>query len=268
MIKSVVSTFFLSFILLVGSAQNRDLDFFLNLAHQNSPLLKEYQNKLEANRIDSLRLRAGMGVQVNAVSNNSYAPVIKGVGQDKAITNGANIFAALTVSKEIISAGNLQNQLKSVEIQKSSILNPAKISEQDLKRSVTEQYISVFGLMQQVNFYGELLELMRKEEVVFKKLTSAGVYKQTDFLTFEVLIQQQELQLVQVRNQFKNGFRSLNYLCGEADTTVFLLEDPALKLEKLPELQHSIFYQQFVTDSLSLSTANKQIDLNYRQSEI
>ncbi|MEI7829410.1 MAG: TolC family protein [Prolixibacteraceae bacterium] len=264
MIKSIVSTFFLSFILLAGSAQNRTLDYFLKLANQNSPLLKEYQNKLESNRIDSLRLRAGLGTQVNAVSNNSYAPVIKGVGQDEAITNGANIFAALSVSKEVISAGNLQNQLHTVELQKSSILNPAKISEQDLKRNVTDQYIAVFGLLQQVNFYGELLNLMRKEEILFKKLTSTGVYKQTDFLTFEVLIQQQELQLVQVRNQYRNGFRSLNYLCGEVDSTVFLLYDPALTLEKLPELQHSIFYQQFVIDSLSLSTARKQIDFNYQ----
>jgi outer membrane protein TolC len=264
MIKSIVSILFLSFILLTGSAQNRNLGYFLNLAHQNSPLLKEYQNKLKANRIDSLRLRAGLGAQVNAVSNNNYAPVIKGVGQDEAITNGANIFAALSVSKGVISAGNLRNQLQSVELQKSSILNPAKISEQDLKRSITDQYITVFGLMQQVNFFGELLDLMRKEEILFKKLTSSGVYKQTDFLTFEVLIQQQELQLVQIRNQYKNGFRSLNYLCGEADTSVFLLEEPSLKLEKLPELQHSIFYQQFVTDSLSLSNANKQIDFNYQ----
>jgi outer membrane protein TolC len=264
MIKYIVSTLLLTFIFLAGSAQNKSLNYFLNLAHQNSPLLKEYQNKLLANRIDSLRLRAGMGTQVNAVSNNSYAPVIRGVGQDEAITNGANIFAALSVSKGVISAGNLQNQLQSIEIQKSSILNPAKISEQDLKRNVTDQYIAVFGWMQQMIFYGELLDLMHKEEVLFKKLTTAGVYKQTDFLTFEVLIQQQELQLVQVRNQYKNGFRSLNYLCGEADTTIFLLEEPSLKLEKLPELQHSIFYQQFVTDSLSLSTANKQIDFNYQ----
>jgi outer membrane protein TolC len=264
MIKSIVSAFFLSFILLTGNAQNRNLGYFLNLARQNSPLLKDYQNKLQANRIDSLRLRAGLGTQVNAISNNSYAPVIKGVGQDEAITNGTNIFAALSVAKGVISSGNLQNQLQSIELQKTSILNPAKISEQDLKRSITDQYISVYGLLQQVNFYGELLDLMRREEILFKKLTSTGVYKQKDFLTFEVLLQQQELLLVQVRNQYKNGFRSLNYLCGEADTTVFSLEDPTLKLEKLPELQHSIFYQQFVTDSLSLSNANRQIDFNYQ----
>lgn len=264
MIKSIVSTLFLTLVFLTGSAQTKNLGYFLNLALENSPLLKEYQTKLQSNRIDSLRLRAGLGTQVNALSNNSYAPVIKGVGQDEAITNGANLYAAISASKEIISAGNLNNQLQAVALQKSAILNPAKITGQELKREVTDQYIAVFGLLQQVDFYRELLNLMQKEENLFKKLTASGIYKQTDFLTFEVLKQQQELQLIQILNQYKNAFRTLNYLCGVADTTVFPLEDPALATEKLPELKNSIYYQQFVTDSLSLLTADKQIDFSYQ----
>lgn len=206
----------------------------------------------------------GLGTQVNAISNDSYAPVINGVGQDEAITNGANIYASVNVSKGIISKKNLQNQLQAVVVQKLSILNPARITEQELKKSVVDQYITAFGLLQQVRFFGDELELLHKEEILFKKLASAGIYKQTEYLTFMVLLQQQDLQLIQFRNQFRNAYRSLNYLCGVLDTTTYLLANPALKLEKLPELQHSIFYQQFVTDSLNLVVGDKQIDFSYQ----
>ncbi len=262
--KSISVLFFFFLLIQCGFAQQKNLDYFVKLAFQNSPLLKDYQNRLQANRLDSLRLRAGLGTQVNAISNDSYAPVIGGVGQDDAITNVANINASVSVSKGIISKGNLQNQLQSVALQKLSIQNPARISEQDLKKSVVDQYITSFGLLQQVKFFTDELELLRKEEVVFKKLTATGTYKQTDYLTFMVVMQQQDLQLVQIRNQYRNAFRSLNYLCGVLDTATAPLADPAIKLEKLPELQNSIFYQQFVTDSLNLVVSDKQIDFSYQ----
>ena len=262
--KLILALLFLSLAILSGSAQEKNLDYFVNLALQNSPLLKDYQNRLQSNKIDSLRLRAGLGAQVNAVSNDSYAPVINGIGQEEAITNGTNIYASVNVSKGIISKKNLHNQLQAVALQKLSIQNPAKITEQDLKKNVVDQYITAFGLLQQVKFFGDELELLHKEEILFKKLTSSGVYKQTEYLTFMVLLQQQDLQLIQVRNQYRNAYRSLNYLCGVLDTTTYLLADPDLKLEKLPELQNSLFYQQFVTDSLNLIVGDKQIDFSYQ----
>ena len=78
--KSVLTFLFLSLVIQFGQAQEKNLGYFVRLALQNSPLLKDYQNRLQSNRIDSLRLRAGLGAQVNAVSNDSYAPVINGVG--------------------------------------------------------------------------------------------------------------------------------------------------------------------------------------------
>jgi outer membrane protein TolC len=264
MVKSILTVLLLTLVLHSGSAQEKNLDYFVNLALQNSPQLKDYQNRLQSIRIDSLRLRAGLGTQLNAVSNNSYAPIISGTGQDEAITNIANINAYVSVSRSIISKKNLQNQLDAVELQKLAVLNPAKITEQELKKSVTDQYIGVYGLWQQVKFFGNELDLLRKEEVIFKKLTSAGIYKQTDWLNFMVLMQQQDLQLTQTKNLFRNAYRSLNYFCGVVDTTTYALTAPSLRVEKLPELQNSIFYQQFVTDSLNLVISAKQIDFSYQ----
>lgn len=262
-----ISIFAILFLILAsqsGNAQEKNLDYFFNLALRNSPQLKDYKNRLQINQIDSLRLRAGLGPQVNALSNDSYAPVINGTGQDEAITNGANIYASMIVSKEIISKRNLQNRLDAVALQKLSIQNPAKITEQELRKGVADQYIAAYGLSQQAKFLSDELQLLRREEVLLKRLAATGVYKQTDYLAFMVLLQQQDLQLSQINSQYKNAFRGLNYLCGVTDTTIYRLVDPALTPEKLPELRNSIFYQPFVTDSLNLVVGAKSIDFSYQ----
>ena len=247
-----------------GFTQVRTLDDFMHLALTHSPLLKDYQLRLASNRIDSLRLRAGLAPQISAVSNDSYAPMLRGVGQDDAITNGANLYAAVSVTKEVIGRKNLQNQLDAIENQRQSILTPIRITEQELKKSVTDQYLTAYGLQQQREFSLAELEILQKEEVLVKQMTLAGNYKQTEYLTFRVQMLQQEMLIEQLNSRYKTAFRNLNYLCGVADTNTCSLSNPNLVLEKMPELQRSLFYHQFVTDSLGLAIQNKQVDDRYR----
>src|SRR5579871_7034143 len=91
------------------SAQDKSLDYYVNEALHNSPLLKDYNNQSRSNLIDSLRIRASYKPQVGGNSTNSYAPVINGWGYDNAITNGANISELVGVTQSLVSRQNLQN---------------------------------------------------------------------------------------------------------------------------------------------------------------
>lgn len=247
-----------------GTAQQNNLRFFINYALTNSPLLKDYQNQILSNQADSVKIRAGFGPQVNAVSNNIYAPVINGWGYDDAITNGANISAQVSVTKEIVGKRNKENQYQALRIQSQSLQNAGKISEQDLTRSVTEQYLIAYGSGQQYNFTNEVLSLLKNEELIFKHLAEQNIYKQTEYLTFLVTLQQQEFQLAQTKNQYRNDLATLNYLCGIEDTSYQWLPEPDLVLAALPEFQNSVFYQSFITDSLKISVEDKRIDFLYK----
>ncbi|MDP4210026.1 MAG: TolC family protein [Bacteroidota bacterium] len=260
--------FILIFLLAVFVIQNpkaqNNIDFYIDKALQNSPLLKDYQNQVRANYIDSMRIRAGLLPQVNAISNSTWSPVISGWGHDEVLTNGANINALLSVSKEIVSRQNLQNQYQAIRLQSQSVLVAGKISEQDLKKSVTEQYITTYGTWQLYGFNNDLLTLLKKEEQLFKKLAEQGVYKQTEYLSFLVTLQQQELQVAQIKNQCQNNAATLNYLCGIVDTASQPLSAPKLNLADLPEFQGSVFSQQFIIDSLKITNSDKQVDLSYK----
>ena len=242
-------------------AQQKTLDYFLEQAYQNSPLLKEYTNAIRSNRIDSSIIRAGYGLQVVGNSNNSYAPVIGGYGYEGAITNVGNFSELVTASKQFVGRGNLQNQFAAVQLGSDSLRVAARISVEDLKKQITQQYISAYGSWQQFTFNKEVYNLLSKEDTILKKLTQASVYRQTDYLTFLVTLQQQKISVSSARVQLQNDYAQLNYLAGLFDTSFQSLAAPQIPLTYILPAQNTIYYRKFTIDSLLLQ--NQQARINY-----
>jgi outer membrane protein TolC len=252
-------------------AQNT-LDYYLTHAINNSPLLKDLQNQVYSFSVDSQIVRATLRPQVVGNSNNMYAPVIKGVGYDPAITNIAQVSALLSVNKTILSNKSIASQLGSFRIQSQSAANNIRITQQDLKKTITDQYIVTFGEQLQLDLNREIGELLLKEDTLLRRLTQNNVYRQTDYLAFQVTLQQQQLAGAELEVQYKFDLATLKYLAGiqdtlgiaYADTVLHALVDPDLRLLVIPEYSLSPFYQQFVLDSLQLTNERSLIDINYR----
>ncbi|WP_052496384.1 TolC family protein [Pedobacter lusitanus] len=241
----------------------RNLGYFYDEAVKRSPLLKDYQNQLQSNKIDSMRVKAGYLPQVTGVANGLYAPVINGYGFDEVLTNGKALEAVLNVNYSLASKKNINNQLESIHLQSDSIRFATGLSVLDLQKTVTDQYITAFASQQQAVFNYEVYELLRKEETVLKKLTRANVYKQVDYLAFLVTFQQQQLQWKQAELQLKNDYAALNYLTGIADTTRHQLAEPAIEPAFLSS-ESGFFDQKFGIDSLKLINQKKAVDFNYK----
>jgi hypothetical protein len=75
-------------------------------------------------------------------------------------------------------------------LENQSVENEKKITEQELKLAVSTQYIAAYGILEEILFNEELESLLKKEEVLMKKLTENTVYKITDYLNFQVTLQQ------------------------------------------------------------------------------
>lgn len=245
-------------------AQHNNLDYFINQAISNSPLLKDYEYQVQSNLLDSQRIRSLYKPQVIGSTINTYAPVIGGYGYDNAISNGGGFATLVSANKSLVGKKNLAAQFTAIQLQNQSLITNSKISEQDLKRSVTAQYISAYGSLQQLNFNRSIYELLKKEEIILKSLTERNVYRQTDYLTFLVTLQQQGLQYKQLQIQFQNDFGTLNYLAGITDTSIVTLEDPHIILTPLPDIYHSVFFKQFEIDSLKFSNRRTLVDFSYK----
>ncbi len=241
-----------------------DLDFFVDNALHHSPLMKDYHNQLLMNKIDSMRLKAGYKPQLNASSTGLYAPVIKGYGYDEALTNSHTLDALLTLNYGIITAGQKNNQMETIRLQGDSIRYATRLSELDLRKAITDQYIVAYASQLQLDFNRDISALLSKEEGLLKKLTRVNAYKQTEYLTFLVTFQQQQLQWKQAELQFKTDYALLNYLAGINDTTTTVLKEPFFNPVKEVFSGKSFFTRRFEIDSLKALNEKKAVDFNYR----
>jgi len=245
-------------------AQNKDLDYFLNNAITNSPLLNEYRNNILIAGMDSALIVAANKYQITGNGNAYYAPSINGWGYDKVITNGQQLSALVAVNKQIYNRRNLSLAFADIQIQKDSLRINSLISEQDLKKNIVAQYITVYSDQLQISFNDELHNLLQRQETILKKLTQQNVYRQVDYLSFVVTMQQQNLARQQLEIQHKNDFSLLNYLAGIVDTTTVTLEEPQLKAIRTIIADSSAFFLKYKIDSLRLINSKALIDLGYR----
>ncbi|MDH7460449.1 TolC family protein [Chitinophagaceae bacterium 26-R-25] len=262
--KSIITVTLILLFYHVAVAQTKTLDDYLSQALNNSPLLKDYRGQIASGAVDSALIRATYKPQVNGNSYNSYSPTIKGWGYDYAITNGANVNALVGVNKALVSQRYLQAQLETVSLQNKGIENTSKISEQDLKRTIIAQYITAYGDLEQLAFTKEILSLLTREDTLLKLLTQKNVYRQTDYLTFLVTRQQQELVVQQQLLQYKTDLATLNYLSGLVDTSTIFLAIPAIAMEALPGADKSVFFNQYTIDSLKLTNQKNVLDFSYK----
>lgn len=253
--------------LAIGSScfgQTKTLDGYLQQALKNSPLIKDLNNQVLSAQIDSVRIRAGFKPQVSLNAGGLYAPVIKGYGYAPAITNEHSLNGLLTVSKTFIGKDYLGSQFAAIGLSQDSLRNSIKLSEQDLRRTIIGQYITAYGSLQQQQFNQEVVDLLKGEEDLLKKLTRSNVYRQTDYLAFLVTLKGAQLQLSQSKLQYKTDYATLNYLSGIADTSIVEITKPELQRAVIYDRSNSIFFKQYQLDSLRLANSRKLIDYSYR----
>ncbi len=242
--------------------QIKDLDFFIRQGLNSSPVLNDYKNRQISNRIDSLRWRAGYRPQLTASSAGTYAPVIKGYGYDQALTNGQSLEALLTLNYTLVGKDRINQQLEQTKIHRDSLNFAATWSVLDLKKNITDQYLNTYASQEQMVFNATVYELLKKEELILKKLTRANTYKQSEYLTFLVTLQQQQLAWKQAEMQFKNDYSLLNYLCGLTDTVVNKIKVPEMAASAA--VNHEFFTTRYKLDSLKTENDKRGVSLNYR----
>lgn len=262
--KRLVSLFFCMQMTVLSFGQKNNLDYFVNQALANSPLLKDYLSQRLSLSLDSQLIHAALRPQVNGIGNGLFAPVIGGWGYDEVITNKQQLTALLQVSKSFLNNKTIASQIASLQIQSLSAANSSKITEQDLRKAIIDQYIITYGEQLQMDFSNHINEMLKREESLLKKLTQDNVYKQVDYLAFAVILQQQLLNTSQLDIQYNFDYATLNYLAGIMDTTTTALQDPQLNSGILGDFATSVFYQQFVLDSLRLINDKELINLTYR----
>ncbi len=244
--------------------QQRDLNYFIEQSLQNDSRIFELRNQILQNKVDSQLIVAGNKWQLTGNGNAYYAPVVNGWGYDEPITNGQQLSALVSLNKHIYNKRNLTLQFESLQLQNDSLNNTAAIQNQDLKKSIINQYITTYGDQLQLELNDQVIHLLSTEEQILKVLTQKNVYKQSEYLSFLVTLQQQQLTRNQTWVQYKMDYDSLNYLAGIVDTTTERISAPEIRVIKNYHSKESPFFLSFKYDSLRLQNERNLAIIQYR----
>lgn len=245
-------------------AQNT-MEYFVEQGQKNSPLLNDINNQLVSNVIDSMKLRAAYGFVVTADGNGMYAPDIKGWGYDNALTNGQTLFAGFTASRQLIGNANLDARLSAFNAHALQIIAFRNVSVQSLKNQITSQYIATYSSQLNLDLTNEIIHILEEEDIILKKLTRDAAFRQTDYLAFQVTLQQNLLTLEQQKTDWLNNYSLLKYLCGIIDTNYVELKTPDIPDVVNPlGFKESVYAGLFRADSIKLANDALIIEYEYK----
>jgi outer membrane protein TolC len=244
-------------------SQVRSLEYFIQEGLTNSPLLKDLANRVRSNSIDSMLIKAQRVPRIDYNGLLSYAPIIKGYGYSEAITNGGNFVSTLNVSQSLFNTKTIDANYMKIGIQNKVLGNSSKLSENELKKEITNQYLVAYSVNSQIESGKAILNSLEEQDAILKQLTQNGIYKQTDYLTFKVELQARRILLKEMRIQYSRELSALNNICGLSDTAIYELFLPELAVNFPVSPSTSTYFLRFRFDSLSIQNEKLLLDRSY-----
>jgi outer membrane protein TolC len=264
MFRRIFLVFFLSFLTSLAFNQTRNLEFYLDQGIHNSPLLNDYRNQIRSASSDSLLIRAAKNPLVEVKSQLLYAPSYRNFGYDEIVTDQGNYTAVMGISLPLFNKREINNKYEAVDIQKRTLNNSSQISINELKKVITEQYLTSFASYTDFLFNKNFLELLEKENVIVKQFVNNGIAKQTDYLSLLVETQSEEMLVTQIKSQYRKDLMLLSQLCGLNDSTWYELTDPRIEMKGAPDITKSPAYIQYKIDSIRIENEKTAIDIRYK----
>lgn len=259
-----------------------DLNYYINQAVANSPLIKDSRNLSEASKADAERLRAFYSKpQVTLTGNYFLAPVISSDngknelllnptdpvnynGYDIASSNGGLYQGLLTVNQPLLNGSRARVASDQMLVTSQINDNNAKLTTHDIEKFVGDQYILCLQDLRQMDYLEKLLFIIEDQKNVITKLASSGIAKQSDLSLIIIEYQTQKNAWNTFKATYRRDLMDLNILCGINDTTYQVLSPLNMTLKTEDVTQASAFTERYRLDSLNLVATQKFFNLKYK----
>ena len=260
---SLLSLFTLLFCAKIRS-QDCTLSVYLDQGISASPVLKDLSNQIFSTRYDSLIARATYLPQVNFNASMMYAPIINGWGYSEVLTNGQSLTGTMNVNQQIFNKKTREANDEKYGLESGSLANTRNISLNELKRAITAQYLAAYVAQEERDYQLDILSTLEKEAVILKSWTEKGIYRETDYMLFRVEIMELERNIRDLDLQYRKESWNLNLICGRSDTAMCYLQIPEFGEIPARTDENSVFFKQFLLDSLKIKNEKILVDRRYR----
>jgi hypothetical protein len=253
-------TGFLFFVLTatISHGQFKAVDDYYNTALANSPVIADIETKLQQNRYDSALAGAIYKPQIAVNAQALYPPSYGDYGYDKIVTNSGHYQSVISAT-ELISPRKEVNANRLINAyHNDSLANEANQAKNQLRKDVTDKFLTTCLLQQQMIFYMKSDSFLVDE--LKKVYADTTLYNMDDYYGLLVEEHSEHTQVAQYYAQVIKAFSDLNETCGIVDTTFPTLTVPDLKILARPDMNQVYAYRKFKVDSMQI--AEQKILLN------
>lgn len=243
---------------------HRNLAYYLDQGLVNSPVLKDNVNAITLNRIDSLINVAINKPYVQAVGQYLYAPAGTNWGYDQSTTNGGAYTGLIQANRNLLYRRNLRIQNNLNAALRDSLVNTVHITRNDVQKSIVDLYLTAYQDYQQMVIFGDLYQILSRQNNVLKDLLRKALFNQSDYLAFRVDWQQSEVNHEGAKVQFLQDILALNTLCNIPEMGLVQLEKPTLAQQAQFMLEDNPYLLRYRYDSVIVERNRRVIDIFYR----
>ncbi len=280
-----MNRFLLSLILLssplITFSQQHNLNFYLEQAQKNSPLINKNKNDTKIIKLDLQQTeRILKSPVISLESGILFAPIISYdafpstfdvvsngssnyTGYDLGITNGGQYQIYVSVKQPLLGKINLKSYTQKADISRKKNENSTTLTVHEIEQLVGYQYILCLKSKAQIKNGKAILQLIDEQLNIMHKLVDNAIFKQSDLMLMEIEKQNKALENKSFQDDYKSNLYDLNLLCGINESTDIEIQETELTLK--PETTAS---SQFLTyykfDSLGIITDQKISELKYK----
>ncbi len=279
--KYLATLFWIFTLMFSNTLSAQDLEYYIERAKANSPLIQDNKNQSEAAHLEAERLKAFYTKsQISITGSYMFAPIIsrdngqskldlnpagsaeKYSGYDLAASNGGVYQGLLNINQPMFNGVRYETASEQVLIGAQINQNNIQLTAHDLERFITDQYILCLQDYKQTEYLDNLVRIINEQKNMVSKLVENGIAKQSDLSLLNIEQKTQQTALNTFRATYRRDLMDLRVLCGISDTTYQVLSD--IDLQPREDVRLSGFTERYRLDSLNLAAAQKVFELKYK----
>jgi hypothetical protein len=263
------------------SGQPRNINFYLQEAKKNSPLIHKSKNDKAIANLDLQQIHSILSKpEINIQSAVLFAPIVshnnpgnrlewvsKGAtdysGYDLALTEGGQYQAVISLRQSLWKGNQYSTYAHKTEIADQINDNDISLTIHELEQVIGYQYLLCIRSKIGADNSRVLLEQMEMQLKTLEKLVAHAIYKQTDYMLMKIEVGDLYGEYKMNQAEYRTNLYDLNLLCGINDTTLVELQD--LNLTLMPGITApSRFLTSYLLDSMDITADQVIFELKYK----
>ncbi len=275
--------FLLLLIFLPGylSAQNHNLDFYLEQAIQNSPFIEQNKNEKRLIQLDGEQLKSIYSKpEITVDAGILFAPILsrdngsghfqvitkdakRYTGFDLAGTDGGQYQATVSVTQGLFNGKKLETHAEKAGIRNQISDNNIELTVHELENAVRHQYLLCLVSQKQMAGNLDLIQEVEDEMATMEPLVQNAIYKQSDLKLLQITLQNYRQAYETFLAEYRDNIYNLNLLCGVNEGADTEIEPVEFQLS-MEVSSGSRFLKSYFLDSLSIVADLKISELKYQ----